>query len=241
MKIKGRKRLKIAFFLLIVAAILFAAWYFENARRNGLAKAALRIGLALEPGQQRLPQLIDTADFYLFSQGQPLIQNMMRGGRIGDRILVFNYTYESTEGFEGRREIPNFSDEGTIQTHMLTVVAFHEIAPLPHFDLSPNDGSKRSLNTDFRTVAFDEAPDFTQNYRLAAREGAKVRSLFESDLLIHFANNPGWVVESRGDRIIFYQKDRRVDPELITEFIDQAYALFDLFRTHMSQQRLPTR
>jgi hypothetical protein len=123
---------------------------------------------------------------------------------------------------------------------MQTVVAFHEITPLPHFDLSPNYGSKRTLNADFKTVAFDDAPNFTQNYRLAAREEAKVRSLFNSDLLTHFANNPNWVVESRGDRIIFYQIDRRVDPELITEFIDQAYALFDLFRTHMSQHRLAT-
>ncbi|MCG7883061.1 MAG: hypothetical protein JAY96_15885, partial [Candidatus Thiodiazotropha endolucinida] len=171
------------------------------------------------------------ADFYLFSQGQPLIQNMMRGGRIGDRILVFNYTFEATQGFEGRREIPSLTDEGVILTHMQTVVAFHEITPLPHFDLSPNDKSKRTLNTDFRTVAFDEAPNFTQNYRLAAREEAKVRSLFNNDLLTHFANNPGWVVESRGDRVIFYQKDRRVDPELITEFIDQAHSLLDLLRS----------
>jgi hypothetical protein len=227
--------LKIAVFLLIVTTIFFVIWYIENARRNGLAKAAQRIGLTLESGQQRLPQFMDTADFYLFSQGPPLIQNVMRGGRIGDRILVFNYTYEATEGFEGRREIPSLTDEGTILTHMQTVVAFHEIAPLPYFDLSPNDRSKRTLNTDFNTVAFDEAPNFTQNYRLAAREEAKVRSLFDSELLNHFANNPGWVVESRGDRIIFYQKERCVNPDLITEFIDQAYTLFDLFRTHVSQ------
>jgi hypothetical protein len=232
---QGEKRLKIAVFLLIVTAILFAAWYFENARRNGLAKAAQRIGLTLEASQQRLPQFIDAANFYLFNQGQPLVQNMMRGGRIGDRILVFNYTYEATEGFEGRREIPGPSDEGSILTHMQTVVAFHEISPLPHFDLSPNDGSKRTLNADFSSVVFDESPNFAQNYRLAAREEAKVRSLFDSDLLLHFANNPDWVVESRGDRIIFYQKGRRVEPELITEFIDQAYALFDLFRTHLNQ------
>lgn len=229
------KILKIALFLLIVTTILVAAWYFENARRNGLTKAAQRIGFTLESGQQRLPQFMDTADFYLFKQGPPLIQNMMRGGRIGDRILVFNYTYEATEGFEGRREIPSLTDEGTILTHMQTVVAFHEITPLPHFDLSPNDRSKRTLNADFSTVAFDEVPSFSQNYRLAAREEAKVRSLFDSDLLKHFANNPDWVIESRGDRIIFYQKDRRVKPDQITEFIDQAYALFDLFRTHVSQ------
>ncbi|MCG8034879.1 MAG: hypothetical protein JAZ03_22275, partial [Candidatus Thiodiazotropha taylori] len=142
-----------------------------------------------------------------------------------------NYTFEATQGFEGRREIPSLTDEGVILTHMQTVVAFHEITPLPHFDLSPNDKSKRTLNTDFRTVAFDEAPNFTQNYRLAAREEAKVRSLFNNDLLTHFANNPGWVVESRGDRVIFYQKDRRVDPELITEFIDQAHSLLDLLRS----------
>jgi hypothetical protein len=241
MKVRGEKRLKIAVFLLIITAILLAAWYFENARRNGLAKAAQLIGFTLEPGQQRLPQFIDAANFYLFSQGQPQIQNMMRGGRIGDRILVFNYTYEATEGFEGKREIPSLTDEGSILAHMQTVVAFHEIAPLPHFDLSPNDRSKRTLNADFRTVVFDEAQNFTQNYRLAAREEAKVRLLFNSDLLAHFANNPDWVVESRGDRIIFYQKDRRVEPEQITEFIDQAYTLFELLRTHMSQQRLSSR
>ncbi|MEW8077570.1 MAG: hypothetical protein AB2794_18095 [Candidatus Thiodiazotropha endolucinida] len=227
--------MKITIFLIIVAVIFVAAWYFENHRRDALAKAAQRIGLTLDPGQQRLPQFVDDADFYLFSQGQPLIQNMMRGGRIGDRILVFNYTFEATQGFEGRREIPSLTDEGVILTHMQTVVAFHEITPLPHFDLSPNDKSKRTLNTDFRTVAFDEAPNFTQNYRLAAREEAKVRSLFNNDLLTHFANNPGWVVESRGDRVIFYQKDRRVDPELITEFIDQAHSLLDLLRSQKSR------
>jgi hypothetical protein len=222
--------LKLTIFLLIVVTILIAAWYFEGNRRNQLAKAAQRIGLTFESGQQRLPQFLDTADFYLFGQGQPLIQNMMRGGRIKDRILVFNYTFEATRGFEGRREIPSVTDEATILTHMQTVVAFHEITPLPHFDLSPNDGSKRTLNADYRTVAFDNLPEFTQNYRLAAREELKVRGLYTSDLLSYLARNPGWSIECRGNRIIFYQKDRRVDPELITEFIDQAHTLLDLFR-----------
>jgi hypothetical protein len=227
--------LKLTIFLLIVVVILIGVWYFESHRRNGLAKAAQRIGLTFEPGQQRLPQFMDSADFYLFRQGQPLIQNMMRGGRIGDRILVFNYTFEATEGFEGQRNIPSVTDEGSILTHMQTVVTFHEITPLPHFDLSPNDGSKRTLNADFTTVAYDNFQNFTQNYRLAAREEAKVRSLFTNDLLEHFANNPGWVIESRGDLIIFYQKDRRVEPELITVFIDQAYTLLDRFRAQMKQ------
>jgi hypothetical protein len=225
--------LKLTIFLFIVVAILIAAWYFEGNRRNLLAKAAQRIGLTFESGQQRLPQFLDTADFYLFSQGQPLIQNLMRGGRIKDRILVFNYTFEATEGFEGRREIPSVTDEGMILTHMQTVVAFHEITPLPHFDLSPNDGSKRTLNGDYRTVTYDDFPEFTQNYRLAAREEIKVRALYTSEMLSFIARNPGWSIESRGNRIIFYQKDRRVDPELITEFIDQAHTLLDLFREQL--------
>jgi hypothetical protein len=227
--------LKLAIFLLIVIAILIAAWYFESNRRNRLAKASQRIGLTFESGQQRLPQFLDTADFYLFNQGQPLIQNLMRGGRIKDRVLVFNYTFEATSGFEGRREIPSVTDEGTILTHMQTVVAFHEITPLPHFDLSPNDRSKRTLNSDYRTVAFDDLPKFTENYRLAAREEAKVRLLFSSDLLAYLAENPGWSIECRGDRIIFYQKDRRVDPDLMTEFIDQAHNLLDSFRAGMAR------
>lgn len=227
--------MKLTIFLLIVVAILIAAWYFESNRRNRLGKVAQHIGLTFEPGQQRLPQFLDMADFYLFSQGQPLIQNLMRGGRIKDRILVFNYTFEATQGFEGRREIPSVTDEGTILTHMQTVVAFHEITPLPHFDLSPNDGSKRTLNADFRTVVFDDLPEFSQNYRLAAREERKVRSLFTSDLLAYLADNPDWSIESRGDRILFYQKDRRINPDLITDYIDQAHALLDLFRAHRTQ------
>lgn len=226
--------MKITIFLIIVAVILTAAWYFESQRRNGLDSAAKRIGLTLEPGQQRLPQFIDTADFYLFSQGQPLIQNVMRGGRNGDRILVFNYSFDATEGFEGRREIPSYSDEGVILTHMQTVVAFHEIPPLPHFDLSPNDNSKRTLNTDFRSVAFDDAAGFSQNYRLAAREEAKVRSLFNDELLMHLGNNPGWVIESKGDQVIFYHKDERLEPDRIPQFIDQAHALLERMRHHMN-------
>jgi hypothetical protein len=223
--------LKLTIFLLVVTAILIAAWLFESHRRQGLAKEARRIGFRLETGQQRLPQELDAAGFYLFSQGDPLIQNMMDGARNRDRVLVFNYTYIATQGFEGRREIPSVTDEGVIETHMQTVVAFLDITPpLPHFDLSPNDNSKRTL-AQFNAIGFDDAREFTQQYRLAAREEAKVRSLFNAQLLTHFADNPGWVIESRGNLVIIYRRDERKRPEAIVEFIDQAHSLLDRLRS----------
>jgi hypothetical protein len=225
--------LKLFVFLLIVAVILSAAWFFEIRRREGLAKEARRIGFKLESGQQRLPQALDAAGFYLFNQGEPLIQNMMDGARNRDRLLVFNYTYIATQGFEGRREIPSVTDEGSILTHMQTVVAFLDIDPsLPHFDLSPNDNSQRTLDTQFRAIGFDDAREFTRHYRLAAREEAKVRSLFNDQLLIHFANNPGWVGESRGNLVILYRMDERKRPEEIVEFIDHAHSLLERLRSH---------
>ncbi|MES9992616.1 MAG: hypothetical protein ABW098_11715 [Candidatus Thiodiazotropha sp.] len=225
--------MKITIFLLIAAVILLAAWYFESHRREGLGRVAQRIGFKLETGQQRLPQTLDSAGFYLFTQGDPLIQNMMDGARNRDRLLLFNYTFIATQGFEGRREIPSVTDEGTILTHMQTVVAFIDIDPLPHFDLSPNDNSKRTLPSDFRPIGYDEAAEFTQHYRLAAREEAKVRALFTEQLLAYFAANPGWVVESRGSQVILYRPDERKNPDEIVVFIDQAHFILDNLRLHL--------
>ncbi|MET0070700.1 MAG: hypothetical protein ABW096_11745 [Candidatus Thiodiazotropha sp.] len=227
--------MKLTLFLIIVAVIFIIAWYFESQRREGLGRVAQRIGFKLETGQHRLPQTLDSAGFYLFTQGEPLIQNMMDGARNSDRLLLFNYTYVATEGFEGRREIPSVTDEGTILTHMQTVVAFIDIDPLPHFDLSPNDNSKRTLPGDFRPVGFDDAGEFTRHYRLAGREEAKVRALFNEQLLAHFARNPGWVVESRGDQLILYRPDERIKPEEMVVFIDQAHYLLDNLRLHLQR------
>ncbi|MCU7878526.1 MAG: hypothetical protein KZQ84_17340 [Candidatus Thiodiazotropha sp. (ex Lucinoma borealis)] len=228
--------MKITIFLIIVAAILIGAWYFESQRREGLDKIADSIGFVLEPGQQRLADSLDSVNFYLFNQGQPLVQNLMRGELNGDHIEVFNYSYTASEGFEGSRELPNLSDEGRITTYMQTVACFLDIKAIPHFDLSPKDGSKRTLNSEFRSVGFDDAHGFTQHYNLAAREEASVRLLFNDELLAHFAHDPGWVVESRGRQVIFYHKDERLKPERIADFIEQAQAHIERFRLSQNKR-----
>ncbi|MEL0583802.1 MAG: hypothetical protein AAES65_02815 [Candidatus Thiodiazotropha sp. (ex. Lucinoma kazani)] len=68
--------MKITIFLIIVAAILIGAWYFESQQREGLDKIANSIGFVLEPGQQRLADSLDSVNFYLFNQGQPLVQEL---------------------------------------------------------------------------------------------------------------------------------------------------------------------
>ncbi|MEL0583803.1 MAG: hypothetical protein AAES65_02820 [Candidatus Thiodiazotropha sp. (ex. Lucinoma kazani)] len=160
----------------------------------------------------------------------------MRGELNGDHIEVFNYSYTASEGFEGSRELPNLSDEGRITTYMQTVACFLDIKAIPHFDLSPKDGSKRTLNSEFRSVGFDDAHGFTQHYNLAAREEASVRLLFNDELLAHFAHDPGWVVESRGRQVIFYHKDERLKPERIADFIEQAQAHIERFRLSQNKR-----
>ena len=217
-------------FAAVAAVIVGLFVVFEGQRRGSLAEIAKGLGLSFTAGQHRLPQSLDGAGFYLFTQGQPEIQNRMEGERDGYRVAVFEYAYSAGKGEEGSRELPP-ADVGQTVNRLQEVVWLHRPGQvLPDFDLSPTHQVLRRIAAKvpgMEQVAFDRRDAFNARYILYGREPEAVRRVFTSAVTGALAADPGWFVEGRGDQWLIYRLAERPEPAQISEFLDQAIGLVE--------------
>ena len=201
----------------------------ESQRRDALARVASDMGLAFVPGQHRLPREIDGAGFYLFTQGQPDILNRLHGERAGYRVSIFGFGYDAGFGEEGSRELLT-ADDGQIDQRLQTVVWLRKPGQrLADFDLSPTGGPMRRTGpaVGLGGVGIDGHAAFRARYVLAGRDGGAVRRMFDPAVLDAFADDPGWIIEGRGDQWLVYRLEHRVPARQVPAYLDQAIGLIE--------------
>jgi hypothetical protein len=216
-------------FFVVAAVIVVAAIYVETQRRTALDQVASRLGFSFTGGQQALPDHLDRAGFYLFTQGQPLIKNRMDGERAGYQISVFGFGYDAGQGEEGSRALPT-ADDGQIERRLQTVVWLQRPGQtLPVFDLSPTRQPLRRLDArlGLQTVGLDGAQDFRDHYLLLGRDATALRRVFTPAVVDAWAADPGWFVEGRGDQWLVYRLQHRAAPADIPAFLDRAIGLIE--------------
>jgi hypothetical protein len=216
-------------FISVAMIIVVAALVLEWQRRQALERVAMDLGFAFTGGQHALPESLDRAGFYLFTQGQPLILNRMDGERAGYQVSLFGFGYHAGKGDEGSRELPT-ADVGQVESRLQTVVWLHKPGQvLPDFDLSPSRHVLRRIGPRFglRGMTFDGRPDFQDRYLLAVRDEAAMRRIFRPPVIDAFAVDPGWFIEGRGDQWLVYRLSERVSPAEIPAFLDRAIGLIE--------------
>ena len=211
--------------LLIILLILGAVIYFlyEKNRSDALENASRQLMFSLERGQQKLPAELDQAGFYLFTQGAPAVQNLMRGERDGYRIVLAEFFYDAAFGEEGDRNLPN-SDNDSIVERRAQMFAWVQSSDfrLPQFDLSPVNSPIRGAarNSGYQPMQFDDAEQFNKTFNLAGNDPQSLRALFDENLRNYLLQKPDLVWESQGDQWLFYIDNDRLDASDLDNFID---------------------
>lgn len=215
----------VAFAVLCVAAFLVL----EGQRRQSVGRVAESMGFSLTGGQHRLPEPLDRAGFYLFTQGRPLILNRLDGTRSGYQVSLFDFAYDAGKGEEGSRDLMP-ADVGQQERRLQTVIWLHRPGQvLPDLDLSPTRQVRRRVGgqSGLQSVTFDGRADFRDRYALLGRDQAALRQVFTPHVIDAFLADPGWFIEGRGDQWLVYRLSERTSPGRLPAFVDRAIGLIE--------------
>ena len=219
-------------FIIVAVIIIGGAIYYEKRRGDDISLIVKKLGFDFYPGPHRLPEALDQVGFDLFTQGPPNIKNRAQGIRNGREVTIFDFTYTASSAGEGQRSYPVADDFNSVKTRSQSVIWIRSKQSLPDFDLSPSRIHRRTAAARFglNLVTFDGQNSFNQQHTLLARDGQKVRALFNDKVFEYLARHPKLVFESRGQDALFYRFEKLPDPDAIPQFLEDAETLLDLFQ-----------
>ena len=200
---------------LVAAVFLLMRAARERRRTEAVGTLASTVGFSFTPGSMKpVESGLDPAlaSLRLFTHGgAPRVRNVMRAsGTEGDDV-VFDYRYTVFTG----------NSSHTVEQ---TVAAFRRRgASIPAFRLSPeNVFSKLGHLLGGQDIDFDSNDAFSSQYVLKGDDADAVRRFFERQAVMYFADRPGWSAEGAGEWVILYRSSKRVKPEDLQEWIDDA-------------------
>ncbi|HJT78194.1 MAG TPA: hypothetical protein VJ739_13405, partial [Gemmataceae bacterium] len=158
-------------------------------------------------------------NFHLFAQGSgKKCSNVLRGQANDLEVTIFDYRYTTGSGKSSH-------------TWRQTVIVFRLPGPpLPAFSLRPlNFWHKVGHLFGYQDITFDEHPAFSARYLLRGPNEAAVRQLFTEEALAWYEGTNGLSTEGRGDRLLFYRHNKRVEPPAIRSFLEEGFKVLALF------------
>jgi hypothetical protein len=202
--------------LIVIAAFIVVAA--EKRRCEGLRRLAGELGLKFEEKLIGLPG-VKLGRLNLFNIGHAhRARNALSGQYCGVDLTIFDYQYTSGSG-------------KSQHTDRQTVAAFYlPDAYLPLFALRPEHVfHKIGSAFCFQDIDFDHFPTFSSSYLLRGEDERAVRELFNDNVLMFFESRPGLCVEGADDWLIVYRARRRVSPEHLSTFLDEAFEVRGVF------------
>lgn len=199
-------------YLLIAAAALAVAFYFQRKRRKDLEQIAQAMGFQFQAAEEAMPD----PGFHrlpIFNQKHKH-SNFLRGrGALGDVFLA------DVRVGSGKN------------SYSQTVACFHLAGrQLPAFTLSPESFlHKIGAALGSKDINFDSHPVFSKSYLLRGPDEAAIREAFRLEVLQYFEKEKGWTVEADGEWLSVHRRARVVGPKDIRTFYDQAEAMARLF------------
>lgn len=149
--------------------------------------------------------------------------NIMRGSLDGLQTTIFDYSYITGRGRGAR-------------TWRQTVFAFSCDLSLPAFELKPENWAARLRDAIMHDdIDFDSHPAFSRRYLLRSERQEKVRDLFTPGLLTYLQGlppEPKWHIDGNGPTLFIYSFNRRIAPEDITSFAQNASSIAAGFLSH---------
>ena len=136
--------------------------------------------------------------------------NLVRGHVEEMPFLLFDHTYHVGSG----------KSESTVYR---TVAAFQVVGTLSPFELRPeNLLDKVGSWLGMQDVDFPENPDFSGAYLLRASDEKKTRLDFNRNVLAFFSGHHGWNCRGGGPWVGFYKAEKKMPPERLWEFLEEA-------------------
>ena len=80
-------------------------------------------------------------------------------------------------------------------------------------------------------IDFEDSPEFSGTYMLHAVNIQATRTLFTREVREVFAAYPGWHVGAKGNGVVFFWKETRVEPKRRKAFFEQALSMFEALRS----------
>lgn len=196
--------------IVAVVAVILVARRIERQREAGFQQAARHSGWNEEPGAAGPPR--EVAGFRLFNQGRARRAMSVFRGRPGQfAAALFEYRYTVGGGKNSH-------------TYRQTVMAFElPRRTLPAFELRP-EGVFHKIGAAFgyQDIDLENMPEFSKLYLLRGADEGEIRRTFHHDVAYHFEKHPGWSVEAEGGWIVVYRLGKRVKPEALREFVQDA-------------------
>jgi len=197
-------------FLFVMGATILM----ERRRREAMQRVAAEIGMDFLADDQSVLNK-DITRFHLFRRGRARrVRNVMMGLVADLQAYLFDYKYTVGGGRNAR-------------TFRHTVAAFHvPQRALPGFELRPESlFHKIGSALGFQDIDFPSHPAFSARYLLRGEDEAAIRDLFNDDVLRFFEQCPSLCVEARADWIVVHRPGRRVAPDDIAGFLEEAFTV----------------
>jgi hypothetical protein len=179
-------------------------------RRAALEAVALHAGWTFT-GDDVAPEALGVGDFPLCTRGRRRrARNVSRS--TAPPLCVFDYAYT----------VPRGKHHVTIVQTVVHVESPHR--RLPPFALSPENAVHRLLQIfGYQDTDFDTSPEFSRRYLLRSKDDEpSVRTLFDSSVRAYFEQRTPVNVEAGPAGLIVYREGRRVAPEEMRAFVDDA-------------------
>lgn len=204
----------------LIIAIFILSYMKEKKRREELKKVSALLGFSFTPR----PEEDITASFInlkMFQKGHSRkAYNVLRGKWGSNHWMIFDYKYTTGGGKSSSTHTQ------TIACSMLGNVS------LPAFNMGPESIFHRiGDKLGFHDIDFSSHHEFSKKYLLKGNNEEAVRKLFASWILDYFQNRDRIVsIEADGDRILFYNHGKRINPGNLQSFIEEADQALRMFK-----------
>lgn len=206
-------------FIAIVIIAIVAASAYERKRTDGLLAVASSMNFAFsKEGNADVQGAL--AGFNLFSHGHARkLKNLLSGTANDIDVNIFDYRYTTGSGKNSH-------------TYRQTVVAFQStLLNLPDFALRPEHFfHKIGAAFGYQDINFDGYPVFSKKYLLRGSDEQAIRETFHEGVLTFYEGREKLCTEGHGNQLIVYRASKRVPPNAVPAFMEEAFKVFALFK-----------
>ena len=195
----------------LVSTLVYVTRRATANRRAGFGRVANQAGWSFS-ADTVAPETLGVGEFPLFTHGRARkAQNVMRMSGGGPQVSVFDYRYTVGAG----------QHQHTVTQ---TVVHVSTPVPLPPFVLSQeNILHKIGGVLGYHDIDFDSSPEFSKKYLLRSKEAEeRVRDVFTPSVRSYFEQREPLSVEGGADGVLVYRQGKRVGPEDLLTFVEDA-------------------
>ncbi len=203
---------------IVVLGFMGVAVHLEKKRTATLEQVAQEMGLEFLPnGDSSLEERMKS--FQLFNQGRARkFRNLIIGETDEVSLAVFDYQYTTGSGKSSN-------------TWRQTVAALQSRKlDIPSFSMRP-EGLFDRIGGVFgmQDIDFNSHPEFSKMFVLKSQDEPAVRDFFDEAVLSFFETKKGISIEAVPFRLIIYQSSKRLSPQQLKTFLEQAYQVYGVF------------